>query len=112
MRSSVFSTLGCTDLDLAGACDQACTHGIEGIELRALEGRIDLPGYFAGLRVAPEEISKCWREQGIEVRGMDSSARLTGGKPKARALRFGRLGGSIESPLGVRLARFAPSSMC
>lgn len=42
-----FSTLGCPELGVDDALSLAAEFGIGSIELRVLEGRLDMPGYFA-----------------------------------------------------------------
>ncbi len=42
-----FSTLGCPDLGLDAVLDLAAARGVDGVELRALEGRLDLPALLA-----------------------------------------------------------------
>lgn len=51
-----FSTLGCPDLSLEQILALAEAHGIEGVELRAVAGRLDLPAYFAETYGTPAEM--------------------------------------------------------
>jgi hypothetical protein len=50
------STLGCPEFSLGDALALAGRHGLEGIELRALGGTVDLPAYFAKRFGTPEQL--------------------------------------------------------
>lgn len=53
-----FSTLGCPELSLEEVLTLAARHGLGAVELRALEGTIDLPGYFSQRFGGPENIAE------------------------------------------------------
>lgn len=53
----IFSTMGCPDLSLEAAATLAQRHGLDGIELRALGGTIDLPAHFAATYGSPEKLA-------------------------------------------------------
>lgn len=78
------STLGCSELDLRGAAELAGRFGIRSLELRALEGRIDLAHYFAETYGTPEAFSREVRSLGVEVPVVDSSFSLLGHSPEDR----------------------------
>lgn len=72
----VLSTLGCPELDLGGAAELASRYGVGALELRALEGRIDLPDYLAEAFGQPEALAREAEALGIEVLILDSSFRV------------------------------------
>lgn len=94
-----FSTLGCPGLTLNGVAALAAEFGIDTLEIRALENRIDLPDYFA----APnriEESKKLLADRGLSVRSFGSSFRLSDPAEPQRAelLRFAALAESFGTP--------------
>jgi sugar phosphate isomerase/epimerase len=79
-----FSTLGCPGLDLAGVCTLARAHGIGAVELRVLEGSVDLPAYFRGLGMSPAAVRSAADAAGIRIVAIDTSLRLIDGTPEDR----------------------------
>jgi sugar phosphate isomerase/epimerase len=79
-----FSTLGCPGLDLAGVCALARAHGIGAVELRVLEGSVDLPAYLRGVGMSPKEARSMADAAGIRVVAIDTSLRLVDGTPGDR----------------------------
>lgn len=71
-----FSTLGSPTLSFEGASDLAAKFGFQFIELRVLEGNLDLPAYFSAKNLSPETIS-----QHTAVRVLGSSLSLSKAQP-------------------------------
>ena len=74
-----FSTLGCPDLTLEQAFELAAKHGLAGIELRALGGTLELPGYFAQTYGRPPALAAKLRGQPVRIVALDTSLKLIGG---------------------------------
>jgi sugar phosphate isomerase/epimerase len=73
-----FSTLGCPELDLDGVVALALSRRIESVELRALNGTIDLIAQFTRAFGSPAEL-KAWAARGpIRVAMIGTSFRLHG----------------------------------
>lgn len=53
----IISTMGCPELTLAEAAALAQRHGLDGIELRALGGTINLPAHFAAAYGTPANLA-------------------------------------------------------
>lgn len=53
-----FSSLGCPELDLAGVMELALGAGLAELELRTLEGRVDLPELFREKYGSPAELGR------------------------------------------------------
>jgi len=79
-----FSTLGCPELDLTGACDLAVQFDLRRIEIRALEQRIDMPTYFAEKWETADRIQAELDERNLSIASLDTSLKLIGGKPEDR----------------------------
>lgn len=73
-----FSTLGCADLELDEVIALARRHGIDLIELRALDGTVDLPAYFAQRFGSPEKLAAQVAASRIAVTALDTSLKLSG----------------------------------
>ena len=71
-----FSSLGCEELELAEVLALASKHGIGAVELRALGGTIDLPGYFAENYETPARLAEAVARSGNKVVGFDASCKL------------------------------------
>lgn len=95
-----FSTMGCTDLDLPGVLTLAGQHGVDCLELRSLENRIDLPAYFAaqpGGIAAARDLLAAHRSS---VRVFGTSFKLVGDNEAGRQtlLDFARLAEQFGTP--------------
>ena len=77
--SRTFSTLGCPDLNLEQAFDLARRHGMDGVELRALNGTVDLVTYFTTTFGTPEALAEKLRDEPIKILSLDTSLKLAGG---------------------------------
>lgn len=79
-----FSTLGCAELDWPDLLALARKHDIDRVELRALSGSTDLPGWLAQHHASPQ----AWRDQlasdGLSVCGFGTSFRLIDGNASDR----------------------------
>jgi sugar phosphate isomerase/epimerase len=82
-----FSSLGCPDFSLADTLALAARHGISAVELRALGGTIELPGYLAAQFGSPAQLADQLRATPSPVRitAFDSSLHLVGATEAARA---------------------------
>jgi sugar phosphate isomerase/epimerase len=74
-----FSTLGCPGLGLEGVLGLARAHAIPAVEVRVLEGSLDLPAYFAGRGDSPAAISAVVAASGVRVVALCTSLRLMDG---------------------------------
>lgn len=110
-----FSTLGCPAWGLSEILDFAEDHGFAAIELRGLEGDLDLPTHPA---FAPEAIAQTKRaivEHGLKVACIGSSASLHESDAAKRAQnlndarRFIGLAAALEAPY-VRVFGNSPRS--
>jgi sugar phosphate isomerase/epimerase len=80
-----FSTLGCPNISLDDAAAIAQRHHLAGIEIRALGGTVDLPGYFARHFESPTALARHGRERGIRITALNTSLRLIGATAAERA---------------------------
>ena len=64
MFKKCFSTLGCPDYSLDKVLDTAQAHGMDSVEIRALENEIDLPSYFIKNGITPEELKRRCHKSG------------------------------------------------
>lgn len=80
----VFSTLGCPDFALPDALALAARHGLDGVELRALGGTVDLPAYFSAQFGTPAGLAERLRGQPVRIVALGTSLRLIGGSPADR----------------------------
>lgn len=85
-----FSTLGCPEFSLDETLALARSHGLSGVELRALAGTIELPGYFAEKYGTPEGLAERLKGSEVRVFALDTSLRLIEGTEADREalLRF------------------------
>lgn len=79
------STLGCPDLTLEDTLAMATAHGLDGVELRSVAGRLDLPAYFAGTYGSPAELArKLQLHAGARVLALSTGLQLAHATPQAR----------------------------
>jgi sugar phosphate isomerase/epimerase len=74
-----FSTLGCPELELEGALGLARAHGIAAIELRVLQGLLDLPAYFAACGESATALADKIKVSGVRVAALSTSLQLMDG---------------------------------
>lgn len=100
-----FSTLGCPGWEWKKILDFAAQHGFAAIELRGLEGKLDLPTHpiFTADRI--EQTKKEIRASKLQIACVSSSTNLYTEDPEKRAKelgdarRFIDLASSLEAPL-------------
>lgn len=68
------SSLGCAELSLEQLYALAVSHGLQGVEVRALAGRVDLPALFAECYGTPHALADLPRP--VAVYGLGTSVRL------------------------------------
>lgn len=73
-----YSTLGCPEASLEEALALAATYGLQGIELRSLEGTVDLPALLARRYGTPEAFAARVAAQPVRVVGLNTSLKLCG----------------------------------
>jgi sugar phosphate isomerase/epimerase len=73
-----FSTLGCADFGLDDVIALAQRHKVDVIELRALGGTIELPGYFTEKFGTPTKLADHLLAAGVPVVALDTSLKLNG----------------------------------
>lgn len=115
-----FSSLGCAGLSLDETLALAEKHGIPLLELRALGGTVELPGYFSALYGSPANLAARIRASRVRVVALDASLRLVGATqierkqftafvPWAEALGVQRIrvfdGGKTADPAEITSAR-------
>lgn len=79
-----FSTLGCPDASLDQAFALARQHGLGGVELRALDGMVELPRYFAREFGTPEKLGAHCRTAGVPIVALATSLKLIGASERDR----------------------------
>jgi sugar phosphate isomerase/epimerase len=72
----IYSTLGSPALTLEETFALAAKHNLDGVELRALGGTIDLPGYFAATYGTPAALAARMAAQRMKVFSLDTSLHL------------------------------------
>lgn len=77
MFKKCFSTLGCPNDTLDQVLQTAKNHKMDCVEIRALEGEVDLPKYFTEKGISPEQLRQRCEENGIEIAAFNSSLKLT-----------------------------------
>ena len=77
MFKKCFSTLGCPDYSLDKVLDTAQIHGMDCVEIRALENEIDLPSYFIKNEISPEELKRRCHKSGVAIAAFGSSLKVT-----------------------------------
>jgi len=99
-----FSTLGCPAWDLQKILGFAGNHGFAAIELRGLQGKLDLPSHPAFAVGQIEQTKRQVAERGLKIACISSSARMGEADPENRAQeladgrRFIDLAASIGAP--------------
>jgi sugar phosphate isomerase/epimerase len=73
-----FSTLGCPELPLDAALALAAKHGLDGIEVRALGGTLDVAGYLAAAYGTPAALADRMRDSTLGVVAFNASLHLGG----------------------------------
>lgn len=71
-----FSTLGCPDLPLDGILALAARLRVEGAELRAVAGRLDLPEFFAETYGSPTAMAERLGPQAAHIVSLSTSLKL------------------------------------
>jgi sugar phosphate isomerase/epimerase len=85
MLRRAFSSLGCPEFTLDAALALAEKHGLDGFELRALGGTIDLPGYLAAQFGSPAALAEKLGEAAGKILAFDTSLKLIGSTPAERS---------------------------
>ena len=106
-----FSTLGCPGWEWKKILEFASQHGFSAIELRGIEGKLDLPALplFAPDRI--EQTKKEIHDSKLQIACVSSSAQMYVEEPQKRAKeledarRFIDLASSLGAPLRARLWR-------
>lgn len=95
-----FSTLGCPDLNLEEVVQLAKSNGISRLELRTLEGRVDLPALFRERYDEPARLKSYLDGAGARVVALDTSLKLAENTTKDRAafLEFVEWAECLETP--------------
>lgn len=73
-----FSTLGCPDYDILQVASLAAAHRFDAVELRALGGTMDLPGYFERTYGQPAVLAEVVQWFPLDVSVLGTSFRLIG----------------------------------
>src|SRR4051812_47159213 len=97
------SSLGCPEFTLDQTLALAAKHGLDGVELRALGGTVELPAYFIQHFGTPEALAERVNASGLKVVAFAASLHLVGGTAMERQqlVAFGRW----AEALGVRWIR-------
>jgi len=80
-----FSSLGCPELSLEATLALAAKHRVPLVELRALDGSVDLPAYFSAHFGTPDRLAAYVAGSGGRIVALDASLRLVGGTETDRA---------------------------
>ncbi|MBL9210445.1 MAG: sugar phosphate isomerase/epimerase [Opitutaceae bacterium] len=80
-----FSSLGCPELSLEATLALAAKHRVPLVELRVLDGSVDLPAYFSAHFGTPERLAAYVAGAGGRIVALDASLRLVGGTETERA---------------------------
>lgn len=80
-----FSSLGCPELSLEATLALAAKHRVPLVELRALNGSVDLPAYFSTRFGTPARLESHVGGMGGQIVALDASLRLVGGTANDRA---------------------------
>jgi sugar phosphate isomerase/epimerase len=108
-----FSTLGCPAWSLARVLETAVTLGYAAIELRGLEGEIDLTKRpeLQGARIA--ETRARFAEKGLAISDLGAGARMHEAEPAARAAQLdeGRRYIDLAHALGTPYVRVFPDKL-
>jgi sugar phosphate isomerase/epimerase len=94
------STLGCHDLSLEALCALAESREVRALELRSLEGRMDLPAYFDEVFRTPGAVQDVLDKHHQQIISLNSSFKLIGSGEKDRAelLEFARWAEALNVP--------------
>jgi sugar phosphate isomerase/epimerase len=84
MLRRAFSSLGCPEFTLDAAFALAKKYRLDGFELRALGGTIDLPGYLAAQFGSPAALAEKLGEAAGKILAFDTSLKLIGSTPAER----------------------------
>lgn len=98
-----FSSLGCPELSLEATLALAAKHRVPLVELRALDGSVDLPAYFSTRFGTPSRLAAHVAGLVGRIVAFDASLRLVGGNEADRT-QLGALATWAEA-LGVRWLR-------
>ena len=79
-----FSTLGCPELTLPETVALAKEYGIDHLDLRTLEGRVDLPALFKEQFGNPGALQAYLAEEGMKMAAFNSSLKLVGNDESSR----------------------------
>lgn len=79
-----FSTLGCPKDGLATCIDRAQRLGIKKLEIRALDGRIDLPALLREQYKTPEALKEMMSAVDVDIAMWDTSFKLVGSSEEDR----------------------------
>lgn len=108
-----FSTLGCPDWDLVAIIGAARKFGYAGIELRALEGSLDLlsRAEFSAPQLA--RTKACFADEGIEICCVDTSCTLHSPNRSERAaqISIATAYAELAAKLGAPLIRVFPDKI-
>jgi sugar phosphate isomerase/epimerase len=80
-----FSSLGCPELSLEATLALAAKHRVPLVELRVLDGSVDLPAHFTAHFGTPARLAAHVAGSGVRVVAFDASLRLVGGTEADRA---------------------------
>jgi sugar phosphate isomerase/epimerase len=80
-----FSTLGCADLSLPQVCELLQEFSFHDLEIRAIDGRLDLPAWAADNGWTPQRAAALLMEYQIRFCVAGSSFKLVGNDEKSRA---------------------------
>lgn len=80
-----FSTLACPGWDLPQILTFARDHGFAAVELRGLQGNMDLPSHAAFLADRIDETKRQFSSTGVKIACVSSSARMGEENPEKRA---------------------------
>jgi sugar phosphate isomerase/epimerase len=73
-----FSTLGCPELSLGETVDLARRFGVQHLDLRTLEGRVDLPDLFRESFGSPEKLKGFLDSERMSLTALNTSLKLVG----------------------------------
>jgi sugar phosphate isomerase/epimerase len=80
-----FSTLGCPELSLPQICELLAEFGLCGLEIRCVDGRMDLPQWAASAGWTRRRATALLAKRRIQFRVAGSSFKLVGNDEKSRA---------------------------
>jgi sugar phosphate isomerase/epimerase len=79
------STLGCAELSLPQICELLREFGLHELEIRSVDGRLDLPVWAAATGLTPARAAGLLAQAQIKFRVAGSSFKLVGNDEKSRA---------------------------